>query len=172
MRVAEVMSVFPVTVDVAIPAHEALATAELHGIHHMLAIDGRELAGVVCRCDLSAARASDAVARCASAPVTTVLASASVELAARSFTTLGIGCLPVVDDDGALLGIVTRRDLRRAGALPDTPGVDRCAQCGTSHHLRPPRCPDEPVVCFHCDSEQRHQPSSGVRPVSGIREVA
>jgi acetoin utilization protein AcuB len=172
MQIAEVMSVFPVTVDARSSAREALATAELHGIHHLVAVDGSELVGVVCRCNLEAARASDAVAHCMRSPAVTVLAGRPIELAARTLTDCGIGCLPVLDDDGGLLGIVTRRDLRQAGALPDLPGVDRCAHCGTGHHLRPPRCPDEPVSCFHCAGELRQTPVSGVRTASRIQEVA
>ena len=171
MMISEVMSVFPVTVEADGPAREALATAELHGIHHLVVVDGSELVGVVCRCNLEPAGPFDAVARCMRSPAVTVLDARPVEDAARMLTDLGIGCLPVLNDEGALLGIVTRRDLRHAGALPDLPGVDRCARCGTGHHLRPPRCPDDQVVCFHCDNELSLRPVSQV-PAAPRREVA
>jgi signal-transduction protein with cAMP-binding, CBS, and nucleotidyltransferase domain len=105
-------------------------------------------------------------------PAVTELADSSVDEAARTLKDCGIGCLPVLDRSGALIGIVTRRDLRSAGALPDIPGIDRCASCGTGHHLRAPRCPDDRVLCFQCDGELTHQRISQYPAAPSAREVA
>lgn len=50
-------------------------------------------------------------AHCMSAPVATVEPSASLAAAARLLHRRGVSQLPVVDRDGRLVGVVTRRDL-------------------------------------------------------------
>ena len=52
-------------------------------------------------------------------PAITIGVDRDVSFAARSMTEYGIKRLPVVDDDGALVGIVTRADLVRAFARSD-----------------------------------------------------
>jgi hypothetical protein len=68
----------------------------------------------------------------------------------------GIGFLPVIGESGELSGVVTRRDLRRAGFLPNRRGVDRCASCGETHSLEP--CTDDwvPVFCRKCAEPPTH----------------
>jgi hypothetical protein len=153
MNVSQVMSVVPVLIELRASSCDAVFAAERNNVHHLMVVDDSELVGVVCRCDLELAGAADSVARWMRAPPLTIGATEPIELAARIMLDCGIGCLVVVDDTGTLRGIVSRRDLRDAGALPDVLGIDRCAVCGTSHHLRPPDCPDAPAICFACQSQ-------------------
>ena len=71
--------------------------------------------GVVDEKKLEARTAGEAM----TSPAITVAAGRDVSFAARSMTENGIKRLPVVDDDGALVGIVTRADLVRAFARSD-----------------------------------------------------
>lgn len=161
--VVQIMSMFPVSVDARAPALDALATAELHGIHHLLVFEDHELVGVVCRCDLAGSSSRDSVMRRMRSPVT-IAPTDSLARAAQVMLSCGVGSLPVVDGDGILRGLVTRRDLRRAGALPNQRGIDRCAQCGSSHHLRARGCPDAPVLCFGCRAGKHRAQSEPAAP--------
>jgi CBS domain-containing protein len=71
--------------------------------------------GVVDEKKLEARTAGEAM----TSPAITIAADRDVSFAARSMTEHGIKRLPVVDDDGALVGIVTRADLVRAFARSD-----------------------------------------------------
>ena len=152
-RVVQLMSVFPICVDARAPAEDALASAELFGVHHLMALDGGEIAGVVCRCDLAHAGSLDSVANSMRAPAVTIAPDDGVDFAADLMLRRGVGCLPVVDDAGVLRGVVTRRDLRAAGILPDRRGGDRCSECGTSRPLIESRCPDAEFLCVDCLGE-------------------
>jgi len=72
----------------------------------------------------------------------------------------------VIGDSGELVGVVTRRDLRRTGFLPNRRGVDRCASCGETHSLEP--CTDEwlPVFCRNC-SEPPTEPDGPYLTLGG-----
>ncbi|MFF5470767.1 CBS domain-containing protein [Streptomyces achromogenes] len=69
-------------------------------------------------------RAAKAAARTAgllmTAPPVTVRAGDTIVEAARTMAQRGVERLPVVDDEGRLVGIVTRRDLLRVFLRPDT----------------------------------------------------
>jgi CBS domain-containing protein len=58
-----------------------------------------------------------------SRPVITVKADAGIKAAARLLVELGISALPVVDAEGALVGIVSEADMLPIEARPDP----RCA---------------------------------------------
>ena len=54
MRVADVMSSKPVTVDPDMPVSEAFRVASAYGVQHLVVTEGRLPVGVVCvRCDLA-----------------------------------------------------------------------------------------------------------------------
>ena len=151
--VSEAMSARLVLVEAGAPAAEARALAEDSRVHHLIVVRDGEFVGVTCLCDLAHAKQRDSVERCTRAPAVCVGEKDSAEKAAALMRECGVGCLPVVSDDGVLRGIVTRRDLRRNGTLPGELGVDRCAHCGTTHHLRPSNGSSEPVLCFSCAVE-------------------
>lgn len=58
--------------------------------------------------------------------------------------------MPVFAQEGHVVGVVTRRDLRRSGFLPGRRGVDCCASCGTAHSLSPFQDESVPVFCRDC----------------------
>jgi len=54
-----------------------------------------------------------------SAPAITISSDATIADAARAMNAHHVRCLPVVDPDGRLLGVVTRRDLLSVFLRPD-----------------------------------------------------
>ena len=150
LRVLDVMTTWPVAVDVSLGVIDALRLAESWGVHHLLVTSDQELVGVVCRCDLAEAGDSELVSRRMTSPFVFVNPRASIEAAAETMIAQGVGCLPVLDDLGQLVGVVTRRDLRAVGALPGSPGFDACAACGEMHSLRRPARGGCVVFCGEC----------------------
>jgi acetoin utilization protein AcuB len=63
------------------------------------------------------------IRRVMSSPAITVGADAPVELAARMMAERKIGCLPVLDPDGRLVGLVTETDVLRCFAARTRPGI-------------------------------------------------
>jgi signal-transduction protein with cAMP-binding, CBS, and nucleotidyltransferase domain len=134
------------TIDEMTPAQEAWAQMEQQGLYHLLVTKEGRPRGVVCGCDLARAPGDAPVWRCMSSPAVVVLASADVESAAALLDEAHVGCLPVVSRK-QVIGIVTRSDLRRAGALPPLES-QCCSACGGTHHLRVTEC--ELVLCVSC----------------------
>jgi predicted transcriptional regulator len=100
------------TVDTRCYAADEFAAAR--GVHHLLVFDRRRaLVGVACRCDLGPG-ADRAVGSVMSKEVFVAEPATSLGEAAAAMRQLGIGCLPVVAGP-LVIGIVTRRDLDRAG---------------------------------------------------------
>jgi len=129
---------------VTIAAGEVVSTLEdimtLGGVRHMPVVRSGELVGVVSERDLLRVSLSNLfsvrsdekraflsgveITSVMSKPAVVIGADALVEQAARVMAERKIGCLPVVDDDGQLAGLVTETDLLRhfagvAGACPD-----------------------------------------------------
>ena len=104
-------------------------------IRHVPVVDGKRLVGIISVADLLAASLSKAMefepshrraflrSVAADEAMTrdpqTVLPDASLVSAAQIMCEQKIGCLPVVDGDGNLVGIVTEVDLVRAAYLED-----------------------------------------------------
>jgi hypothetical protein len=113
-----------------------------------------DLAGMLCGCDMDSARPDarvrDSMSPC---PLFTGLGE-SLAAVAETMERYGVGALPVIDHEGRPVGIITRSDLRRRGALPDRPGVDRCAKCGASHQLCP-RGVNDVCLCRACREDVR-----------------
>ena len=159
--VSDVMSRSVVVAEAASRARDALAAANARRVHYVVVVDGTELAGLVCICELADALESDTVRPHMSAPPALIATGDSAEEAARLMEFSGAGCFPVVDEGGVLRGVLTRHDLRNTGFLPNERGIDRCASCGAGHHLVP-HCSEEPAFCVECLDQVRH---------SGVREM-
>jgi signal-transduction protein with cAMP-binding, CBS, and nucleotidyltransferase domain len=134
MLVAALMSDKPVTIDAYNSAEAAHELAQSRRVHHLLVMQDGELGGLACLCDLDDAWPRDIVARLMHRLLLSLSPDDPVELAVQIMEASATDCL-VVADHGRLAGVVTRRDLRRHGFLPNERGIDRCAACGSSHHL-------------------------------------
>jgi CBS domain-containing protein len=143
-RVGDVMTTSVVTVDRITPYQEIDRLLTEHRISGMPVLKmGREVVGVVSEADLLAAedetsrraRMADSVGRrrlvrrqphasltagtMMTAPAITIGPDATIPAAARLMNTHHIRRLPVVDEDGKLVGIVSRRDLLSVFLRPD-----------------------------------------------------
>jgi CBS domain-containing protein len=148
--VASLMSTSPVTIDARAEAHVAARFARIRGVHHLLVIDEGQLIGIACLCDMETAPTTRRVGALGRTSIVFVNSSATAEAAAQMMADYGVGCLPVLDPNGGVAGIVSRKDLRNAGFLAGELGVDLCAACGTGHHLRTRSGSDNPVFCAPC----------------------
>ena len=142
-RVRDVMTTEVVTVDQITPFKEI---AGLLVEHHISAVPvlrlGRHVSGIISEADLIAAQDKHAgerkrwtgmlrystdhdrylrltAAQLMTAPAVTIHPDATIASAARLMTTHHVKRLPVVDPDGTLLGIVSRRDLLGVVLVPD-----------------------------------------------------
>jgi CBS domain-containing protein len=141
-EVGDVMTTSVVTVDRITPYKEIARLLAVHRISGLPVLKmGREVAGVVTEADLLAAQAGTARRLHASvtrswwphrqehpaltagelmtAPAITVGPHVTIPAAARLMNTQRIRRLPVVDDKGSLIGIVSRRDLLSVFLRPD-----------------------------------------------------
>ena len=143
-RVSDVMTTSVVTVDRITPYQEIdrlLTEREISGVPVLKM--GRQVAGVVSEADLLAAedeaarkaRLASAIGRrwrlrkrphlsltadtLMTAPAVTIGPDATIPSAARLMNTHHIRRLPVIDEDGKLVGIVSRRDLLSVFLRPD-----------------------------------------------------
>ena len=143
-RVSDVMTTSVVTVDRITPYQEIAQSLAKHKISGMPVLKmGRHVVGVVSESDLLAAE--DKTARQArlaaqsprrwrlrqprrtgltagtmmTAPAITIHPDATIPSAARLMNTHHVRRLPVIDDDGKLVGVVTRRDLLSVFLRPD-----------------------------------------------------
>src|SRR4029078_974237 len=145
MKLSEVMTENPVAVGPETPLKDVADILLEDRISGVPVIGGRlEVLGVVSEADIIAKEvgpdprdrrliswllggryvdrekmAARTAAEAMGSPAITVTERQTVAEAARLMTDLGIKRLPVVDDDGALIGIVTRTDLVRAFSRSD-----------------------------------------------------
>jgi CBS domain-containing protein len=133
-RVGDVMTTSVITVDRITPYKEIARLLAEHRISGVPVLKmGRQVAGVVTEADLLAAEVATArrlrsgtsrpwlprkqphpaltAAELMTAPVITIGLTATVPAAARLIDAHHVRRLPVVDDEGKLVGIVSRRDL-------------------------------------------------------------
>lgn len=140
-RMRDVMTTSVVTVDRITPYKEIAALLAEHRISGVPVLSmGRKVTGIVSEADLLAARTGRSAAtgrrmlpwpsshkghqgltaaQLMSSPPITIYPDASVAAAARLMNAHRIRRLPVVDPEGRLLGIVSRRDLLTIFLRPD-----------------------------------------------------
>jgi hypothetical protein len=149
MLVNEAMSRFPIIVSPRLPCGDALHISESNDEHFLLAVAGERLVGVARACDLRKASFESPVFDSLRAPVLTIRDIDPVEVAERMLTLLSAGCLVVLDELGALIGVLTCEDLSRVGALSLPVSSHHCAVCGHPQHLIY-RDVEEPPICCKC----------------------
>jgi len=141
-RVSDVMTASPVTVDRITPYKEIARLLAAHRVSGMpVLMMGRHVVGVVTEADLLAAQektsqqihaggrpawwphrqrhAALTAGELMTAPAIVIGPAATLPAAARLMGTHHVRRLPVVDDDGRLIGIVSRRDLLSVFLRPD-----------------------------------------------------
>lgn len=164
MLVKDVMCRFPTIVSPRMPCGDALAISKSREEHFLLAVAGDRLVGVARACDLRKANRDAPVADSLRAPVLTIADADAVTLAERMLTLISGGCLVVLDEPGALVGILTYEDLGRQGATSLPAAGRRCGFCGHPQHLLF-RGVAEPPICCQCI--EMHAAATLAEPVSG-----
>lgn len=125
--VKECMSTNPVTTSIDTPVLEAVGLMKEKGVRRLPVTDRGKMVGIVAMSDLLKVSPSPAtslsiyeihyllgrmaVSDAMTTDVVTVKADASIEEAAILMKDRKIGGLPVLDDEGNLVGIVTETDL-------------------------------------------------------------
>lgn len=111
MRLSDIMSEAVETIPPDAAVETAREQMRRQDVRHLVVIEGGAIAGVVSQHDLRRAERNSAVRAVMSAPVVTAAARATVRQAANLLRGNHVSCLPVVDDDGRLAGMVTVSDL-------------------------------------------------------------
>lgn len=112
--VSDAMNRAPAVVSADARMDEAAAVARASGAAHLLVMDQENMVGILCACDLRAARPEELVWERMSVPVITIRPDAPLEEAAVTLCECGVGCLPVTLG-GLVLGTVGGDELARAG---------------------------------------------------------
>ncbi len=118
--VSDAMNRAPVVVPAEASVATAVALADAAGAAHLLVLDEEHLVGILCGCDLEAARPDEPVWERMSLPVITIRPDATLEDAATTLSECGVGCLPVALG-GLVLGTVSGEELARAGVAARLP---------------------------------------------------
>ncbi len=146
IHVWEVMSTGLLTATPDEPVSAVSVRARREDVHHVIVVHVTgELLGMLCGCDMDHAWPDARVVEAMSSRPLFIGPGVSLAEAAETMERYGVGALPVLALDGRPLGVVTRSDLRRHGALPGRRGIDRCASCGATRGLCPRGAND---VCF------------------------
>jgi CBS domain-containing protein len=132
--VSEAMSRAVATVPADASVADAAEVVRRTGVEHLIVLDGEEMVGVLCTCDLDSADPQDLVCDRMSLPVMTVRPDAALDEAAMTMRECGVGCLPVCCG-GLLLGMVSDAELEAAG-VPAPRAKRRC-----HHRHRSPGAP-------------------------------
>ena len=120
MLVSDYMSAAPVTVRNDDDYGHAAAIMDERNMHHLPVLDaGGQVVGIVTKRDLQLAarfyrEAPVEIGEIMHTPVVTIDASESLASAVAQMKEKRIGCLPVLDADRSVAGILTETDLLRA----------------------------------------------------------
>ena len=142
MKVRDLMTTDPITTTPDAPLKEAARTMVREKISGLPVMEGGKLVGIVTEGDFlrqeanrdqpyrlsllealfgdgGAEPAVETVGEVMSEPVITITADATVSEAARVMSHRRVKRLPVVDDDGNLIGVISRADVVNAFTKPD-----------------------------------------------------
>jgi CBS domain-containing protein len=120
MTIKDYMTVSPVTVNESLEYKSAFSVMRKHEIHHLPVVNNPgELVGIVALRDLSMAarcfkEAPVEISEVMLKPVLTVRMDDSLSSAADLMIEHRIGCLPVLDNQEQLVGMLTETDLFHA----------------------------------------------------------
>ncbi|MBK7581347.1 MAG: CBS domain-containing protein [Myxococcales bacterium] len=147
--VSRLMCRDPVLVDFRMRADVARRLLRARGVHFALVARDRRLFGVVFGEALEAARPFSSLEEIANRNPPRLLETDTLERAAKFALETGADGLPVMAENGELVGVLTRRQLRTAGFLPGERGIDLCSSCGSTHDLDA-STEGAPAFCLEC----------------------
>jgi len=111
MKVSDLMTTALVTINASEQLSEAKIDMEMSLVHHLPVVDERgRLVGIVSDRDIVRRADKKRVSDVMSRDLVTTRPDAPAHLAASMMLEFRIGSVPVVDDDGALVGVVTITD--------------------------------------------------------------
>jgi|MudIll2142460700_1097286.scaffolds.fasta_scaffold06509_2 CBS domain-containing protein len=111
MKVSDLMTTALVTINASEQLSEAKIDMEMSLVHHLPVVDDRgRLVGIVSDRDIVRRADKKRVSDVMSRDIVTTRPDAPAHLAASMMLEFRIGAVPVVDDDGALVGVVTITD--------------------------------------------------------------
>ena len=119
--IQEAMTSNPTTVEPTTTAQEAARTMKSEDVGSLPIVEGEKLVGVITDRDLAIRIIAEAkgvdtpVAEIASKDVVTIDPQQSLEEAARLMASNQVRRLPVVEEDGKLVGILAQADVAQAG---------------------------------------------------------
>ena len=111
--VAEIMTSDPTVLAPEDRVRTAIEEMELAGIRHLPVVDAGVLVGLVSQRDLAEAGDEQTVGKIMATDLKTVAPETPAHEAAYLLLRHRIGCVPVVSDEGRLVGIVTESDFVR-----------------------------------------------------------
>jgi len=120
MLVNHYMTASPVTISMSEDYSTAFDIMQTRDLHHLPVVnDNGDVVGIVTRRDLQLGarffhEAPTEISEVMHAPVVTIAADANLAAAAERMVADRIGCLPVVDGNHKLTGMLTETDLFRA----------------------------------------------------------
>ena len=141
MKVRDLMTIEPITTTADAPLKEAARMMVRHGVSGLPVMEGDELVGIVTEGDFLRQEADreqpyrlsliealfgeggeppvETVGEVMTDKVLTIGPEATLSEAARAMAKRGVKRLPVVDEEGTLLGIISRHDVVNAFTKPD-----------------------------------------------------
>lgn len=118
--VSEAMNRAVVTVEPDETIDAAVEIARATGAEHLLVLDEQTLVGILCACDIRAARPGETVSERMSLPVVTVRPDTPLEEVVLTMEECAVGCVPVALG-GLILGTVSDDELVRCGMAASHP---------------------------------------------------
>lgn len=115
----------PITLNAGAMVGEALELMHQHGVSGFPVLDGERLVGIATNRDLRLARASDPIAEVMTKDLVTAKEGVLRDEALRLMHENRLEKLLIVDDAGALAGLMTVKDLRKAEDFPNAARDDR-----------------------------------------------
>lgn len=118
MRIGDVMTPNPITVDPQETCAAAREKLQKHRIHHLLVVDQGQVTGALSVRELTGKRDHELVRSLMVDDIAIGSAEMTVREAARLMIGRSAGCLPVLDKVGRVIGILTTTDLLRLMSRP------------------------------------------------------
>ena len=118
MRIGDVMTPNPITIEPWESCAAAREKLQKHHIHHLLVVDQGQIAGAVSVRELTGKRDHELIRNLMVDDIAIGSADMTVREAATKMIGRSSGCLPVLDKVGRIVGILTTTDLLRLMSRP------------------------------------------------------